>query len=339
MDTIIESQLLDHGHQLRHALGPLDEALQEPGITEVAINRPGQYWLEGPNGWLSRDAPSLTYDACSRLATLIATFNHKRIGQLQPVLSGQLPAGQRAQVVLPPACRANTVSLTFRRHNPRVFSLNDLDEGGSFKLYKPRPVGLQEFERELLELKNSGRIAEFLRLAVRTHRNIGITGATGSGKTVVTNALMQEIPLTERLITVQDVSELRPPHPNVVELFFSREEEGGHTVSAKTMLASCLRMKPDRIIIAEIRGDEAWEYLKALGTGHRGSITTWHADSEREAFDQLAAFVKDSKTGAHLDIEYVKHRIRTTIDIVIHYSKRQLEGIYYDPEARLRRLV
>ncbi|MFJ3465754.1 P-type DNA transfer ATPase VirB11 [Achromobacter spanius] len=329
----------ERGQQLLHALSPFESGLSTPGYTEIAINKPGEYWTEGPNGWERHEARELTFDRCARLAQLIATFNVKSIGQKNPILSGELPGKERVQIVMPPACTPSTVSMTIRRHNPTIFGLDDLKEGGSFALYQARPEGLQDFELELLRLLKQNDVHGFLRLAVKKHRNIAITGATGSGKTVVTNALMREIPLGERLITIQDVAELRPPHQNVVELFFSREEEGGHTVSAKTLLASSLRMKPDRLIVAEIRGDEAWEYLKALGTGHRGSITTWHADSEREAFDQLAAFVKDSKTGAHLDVEYVKHRIRTTIDIVLHYSHRKLQGIYYDPETRLQRLA
>lgn len=327
------------GTQLLHSLALLEHGINAHGYTELAINRPGEYWTEGSKGWERHDAPDLTFAKCERLATLIATFNRKKISKLNPILSGELPGKQRVQVVMPPACTPNTVSMTIRRHSPTILGLDELKAGGSFEVYRARPAGLQDFEHELLELLGRGDVDAFLRLAVRTHRNIGITGATGSGKTVVTNALIREIPLTERLITIQDVAELRPPHANVVELFFSREEEGGHAVSAKFLLASSLRMKPDRLIVAEIRGDEAWEYLKALGTGHRGSITTWHADSEREAFDQLAAFVKDSRTGAHLDVQYVKHRIHATIDIVLHYAHRQLQGIYYDPKSRLQRLA
>lgn len=181
---------------------------------------------------------------------------------------------------------------------------------------------------------------EFMDLAVRSQRNILIVGKTGSGKTTVTKSLIRSIPLDERLITIEDVHELfLHQHPNKVHLFYSREDEGGSKVTPKQALASCLRMKPDRILLAELRGDESWEFIKSVNTGHPGSISTMHANGAFEAFEQLTALIKDSRTGAHLDTGYIKHRLFTTLDIVLFYHKRKLREVYYDPNLKLKYLT
>jgi type IV secretion system protein VirB11 len=190
-----------------------------------------------------------------------------------------------------------------------------------------------------MSLKQQKRYMEFLDLAVRTYRNILIVGKTGSGKTTITKSLTRSIPATERLITIEDVHEIfLNQHPNKVHLFYAREEEGGSKVSPKQALASSLRMKPDRILLAELRGDEAWEFIKSINTGHPGSISTMHANGAYEAFEQLTALIKDSKTGAHLDMTYIKQRLFTTIDIVLYYAKRKLREVYYDPEYKRKLL-
>ena len=170
-------------------------------------------------------------------------------------------------------------------------------------------------------------------------RNILIVGKTGSGKTTITKSLIEHIPRDERLVTIEDVHELfMRDVPNKVHLFYARDDEGGSRVTPKQALASCLRMKPDRILLAELRGDEAWEFIKSINTGHPGSISTMHANGAFEAFEQLTAFIKDSKTGSHLDTDYIKHRLFTTIDVVLFYDKWKLREIYYEPENKRKQL-
>jgi type IV secretion system protein VirB11 len=219
-------------------------------------------------------------------------------------------------------------------------TLDELDSQGAFQEIEQVQDSLKPFEHQLLHLRNTGKIKDFLDLGVRTQRNILIAGKTGSGKTTVTKSLIRSIPIEERLITIEDVHELfLNQHPNKVHLFYSREDEGGSKVSPKQALASCLRMKPDRILLAELRGDEAWEFIKSVNTGHPGSISTMHANGAYEAFEQLTALIKDSRTGAHLDTDYIQQRLFTTIDIVLFYHQRRLREIYYDPLTKLKYLT
>lgn len=320
-------------------LKPLREFLNDNTLTEICVNRPREAWTEGREGWHRHDIPTLSFVNCRQLATLIASFNGKSISPDKPVLSAALPDGERVQVIIPPACEPQTVSITIRKPSVVDKTLDELDAEGAFHECSDVDDGIQPFEHELSQLKKERRIREFLDLAVRRHRNILIVGKTGSGKTTVTKSLIRSIPLHERLITIEDVHELfLNQHPNKVHLFYAREDEGGSRVTPKQALASCLRMKPDRILLAELRGDESWEFIKSVNTGHPGSISTMHANGAFEAFEQLTALIKDSRTGAHLDTNYIRQRLFTTLDVVLFYHQRKLREIYYDPEVKRKHM-
>ncbi len=321
-------------------MAPLVPFLNDPTLTEVCINRPNEVWTEGRDGFVKHVVPhGLSFARCRQLATLIASYNGKSISADKPVLSAALPNRERVQVIIPPACEPYTVSITIRKPSLIDKTLDELDAEGAFAEWNDSDASLQPFEHELLALKKEKKIKEFLDLAVRKHRNILIVGKTGSGKTTITKSLIRSIPLEERLITIEDVHELfLAQHENKVHMYYAREDEGGSKVSPKQALASCLRMKPDRILLAELRGDEAWEFIKSINTGHPGSISTMHANGAYEAFEQLTALIKDSRTGAHLDTEYIKHRLFTTIDIVLFYHHRKLREIYYDPEFKRQQM-
>lgn len=309
-------------------------------VTEICINRPGEVWTEGSDGWQRHRVDELNLFHCTQLATLIANYNDKSVSKERPILSATLPDGERVQVVVPPACAPDTVSITIRKPSMVDLTLTEIEKGGAFGSVEDTDQSLHPYELELLNLKRERRYREFLELAVKTKRNILIVGKTGSGKTTVTKSLINYIPQHERLITIEDVHELfMRDVPNKVHLFYAREDEGGSKVTAKQALAACLRMKPDRILLSELRGDEAWEFVKSVNTGHPGSITTMHANGALEAFEQLTAFIKDSQTGKHLDTEYVKHRLYTTIDVVMFFDRFKMRELYYDPESKRSKLV
>lgn len=324
---------------LAEYLEPLRVFLDDESLTEVCVNRPREVWTEGHEGWRRHDVPDLSFHHCRQLATLIASFNGKAISADRPVLSAALPNGERVQVIIAPACEPHTVSITVRKPSMFDKTLDELDAEGAFEECADVDDSVQPFEHELLKLKTERRIKEFLDLAVRKHRNILIVGKTGSGKTTVTKSLIRCIPAEERLITIEDVHELfLHQHKNKVHLYYAREDEGGAKVTPKQALACCLRMKPDRILLAELRGDEAWEFIKSVNTGHPGSISTMHANGAYESFEQLTALIKDSRTGAHLDTNYIKHRLFTTLDVILFYHQRKLREIYYDPEFKRKQL-
>lgn len=320
---------------LDHALLPIEKYITDNSITEVCINQPLSIHIERWEGWEHIEIPELTLNHLSKLANLVAVFNSKKITETNPILSSSLPDGQRIQVVMPPVAQAGTISFTIRIPSPVNKSLDQLEEEGAFNECKDINNELQPFEHELLKLKQCGQIKEFLKLAITSRRNIIISGETGSGKTTIAKSLIEYIPRDERLITLESEHEIDLANfPNKVNLLYSREDNGGIMITPKQCLAACLRMNPSRILLAEILGDESWDFIKSINTGHAGSITTMHANGAYETFEQLVSLVKDSPTGAHLDSTYIKQRLLSTIDIVLFYSHRRLQSIYFDPSKK-----
>ena len=206
-------------------LRPLRDQLDAPGVLEVCVNRPGELLVETVRGWQTVPAPEMTQERCLSLATAVATFCDQRINQERPLLSATLPSGERIQFVIPPAVPRGTVSITVRKPSHLIKRLDDFERDGLFDrindtratVSRTPSSDLLAFEQELVTLKEAGRYAEFLRLAVRKHQTIVVSGKTGSGKTTFMKGLVEEVPKHERLITIQDTAELTlPNHPNVV---------------------------------------------------------------------------------------------------------------------------
>ena len=178
-----------------------------------------------------------------------------------------------------------------------------------------------------------------LRAAVASKLNIVFAGKTGSGKTTFMKAMGREIPLHERIITIEDVRELHLPHQNVVNLVYSKGGLNAADVSAKDLLECCLRSKPDRILLAEVRGDECLYYVRVAASGHPGSMTSMHAGSPAEAMEQMAIMIQDSRGGANLTFDVIKRLLTLTIDMIIQFQcddgARYISEIYYDPDKKL----
>src|SRR5579864_7175628 len=236
--------------------------LDDPEVTELCINKPKEAFLETRRGWERRALPFADFDWCRRLAKLIANSTRQRVDEATPLLSASLPTGERAQLVLPPATTPGTVAITIRRPSDAVWSIEELSQRGIFRATRRSSDELDETERELLKLLAAQQYEAFMRLAVASRKNILVSGPTGSGKTTWTKALIREIPAEERLITIEDARELvLDRHPNHVRLFYSKDDQGLARVTPKQLLESCLRMKPDRILLAELRAEEAFDYL------------------------------------------------------------------------------
>lgn len=318
--------------QMMGKLG-LTNALQQD-ITELAINKPGGHWIEGASGWLFVENPALSLQALQGLCTAIAVYNKKDVNQANPIVSLTLPDGERCQIVVPPACEAGTISMTIRKPSASRFSLVDYANSGRLKPSIATLIdAIQPWEAQLLERLHAGQLTPFFEEAVAHRLNIVTVGGTGSGKTTFSKTMIDLYPRNRRMCTVEDAHELDTPnHPNSLHLFF------GPTVTAKAILASCMRMKPDHIFITELRGDEAWDYLMALKSGHSGSVTSIHANDCRGALYKIGSYIKQSEVGQSLDFSYIMQEVMTTIDIVVFFEKTYLKEIYYDPHNKLKLL-
>jgi len=325
-------------------LRPLRPLLDDPEVTEVCINRPREAFVETRTGWARRSLPFADYEWCRRFAKLIANSTRQRIDEASPLLSAALPSGERAQIVLPPATRAGTVAITLRRPSDAVWSVEELAKRGIFRSTRRSTAALDQTEQELLRLLAAQSYEAFMRLAVRSRRNILVSGPTGSGKTTWTKALIREIPANERLITIEDAEELvLESHANHVRLFYSKDDQGLARVTPKQLLESCLRMKPDRILLAELRAEEAFDYLRNVNSGHPGSITSIHAGSCELAFEQLVLLVKQSAGGRELARADIKRLLYLLVDVVIQFGverhERFIKEVWYEPERRRRGLA
>jgi type IV secretion system protein VirB11 len=321
----------------------LDCFLCDPKVTELCVNRPGEIFVETADGWRRESNPEITFDWCLRFARLAANFTGQRIDACSPLLSGALPAGERVQIVLPPATTARTVAITIRRPSAQHWSIEELAQAGIFKRARRSGQINDDTKAMLLELLAERQYEAFMRLAVTGRKNILVSGPTGSGKTTWTKALIREIPADERLITIEDARELvLDRHPNHVRLFYSKDDQGLSRVTPKQLLESCLRMKPDRILLAELRGEEAFDFLRNVNSGHPGSITSVHASSAELAFEQLILLVKQSSAGREMARREIRSLLYLLIDVVIQFScwrhRRFIEEIWYEPELKRRHL-
>jgi type IV secretion system protein VirB11 len=304
---------------LDHYLAPLRPHLDAPGVTELVINRPGEFAVERDGGWTWHEAPELTEAWLRPLAVAAAAATAQDVTPDAPICSTVLPSGERCQIVLPPAAEA--ISLTLRKPSPVTLTLADFTAAGLFAAVAPASADHAAADAELTALREAGAWPDFLAAAVRARRNILISGPTGSGKTTLAKSLVQLIPPDERLLTIEDARELTVPHRNAVHLLFAKDGRGLAQVGAKQLLESALRMRPDRVLLQELRDGTAFFYLRNINTGHPGSITTIHADSAALAFEQLTLLVKESEGGRDLARDDIRAMLRMLVDIVVQMQR------------------
>ncbi|EJZ16495.1 P-type DNA transfer ATPase VirB11, partial [Rhizobium sp. Pop5] len=223
---------------VRELLSPLSRFLRDKTLYEVIVNRPGQVVTEGRQGWQTYEMPELSFDRLMRLARSVASFSNQAIDQTRPILSATLPDDERIQIVIPPATTRGTVSITIRKPSSVSLTLEHLDHGGLFADVLRVDGDGSRSDQRLLEYYRIGAYKAFLREAVFARKNIIISGATGSGKTTLSKALIRHIPQSERIISIEDTPELVVPQPNHVRLFYSKGGQGLSKVDAKDLLES-----------------------------------------------------------------------------------------------------
>ncbi|MFL6465065.1 MAG: P-type DNA transfer ATPase VirB11 [Bryobacteraceae bacterium] len=308
--------------------------LARPDVTDIYVNRPGELWVETIAGEIEHhDAPRLDEATLERLARQIAAIAHQGISREHPLLSATLPDGARVQVVGPPATRG-PLALAIRKHVSPDLTLDDYVAAGAFAETRGRDSAAQaEIDDALAATLEAGDIAGMLAAAVRARKNIVVAGGTSTGKTTFLNALLREVPAEERLILIEDTPELYIRQPNAVGLLAARGKLGEAQVNANDLLAASLRMRPDRIILGELRGEEAFAFLRAINTGHPGSMTTVHADSPERAIEQIVLLTLQA--GTQLGRDDVRHYIKSTVDIFVQLTRiagrRRVAEVVFHP--------
>ena len=322
------------GIYLRSYLAPLTGMLARPDVTDIYVNRPGELWVETIGGEIERhEAPRLDEATLERLARQIAAIAHQGISREHPLLSATLPDGARVQVVGPPATRG-PLALAIRKHVSPDLTLGDYVAAGAFAETRGRDSAEHDAVDDTLAASlKAGDIAGMLAAAVRARKNIVVAGGTSTGKTTFLNALLREIPAEERLILIEDTPELYLRHANAVGLLAARGMLGEAQVNANDLLSASLRMRPDRIILGELRGEEAFAFLRAINTGHPGSMTTVHADSPERAIEQIVLLTLQA--GTQLSRDDVRHYIRSTVDIFVQLTRvagrRRVAEVVFHP--------
>jgi type IV secretion system protein VirB11 len=330
------AEVIPSGVYLRSCLAPFEAVLARSDVTDVYVNRPGELWVETLGGNLERhEDAAITELVLARLARQIAALTHQGVSREHPLLAAILPDGSRVQVVAPPATRG-PMALAVRRQVAASLTLQDYAVSGHFAA-TVTSASDRSHDKELRELIAARNFAEALALAVRARKNVIVSGGTSTGKTTFLNALLREIPADERLILIEDTPELVVQHENSVGLVSVRGELGEARVTTNDLVSAALRMRPDRIILGELRGPEAFAFLRAINSGHPGSMTTIHADSPNGAVEQLAMLVLQAGTKlSRADVlDYIRESVAIFVQLGRAAGKRSVEAIVLSSALQL----
>lgn len=306
---------------LKRYLEPLQEYLDQDDVSEVCVNQAGEVWVErvGEVYMQRYENEALTSFALDRLARLLAGASDQKINEEKPLLSSILPTGERIQIVKNPAAPFST-AISIRRQVVRNLSLEDYEQSGAFDCVDITTDQLEDPDKETLKkLLVEDKIKEFLQKAITTKKNILVSGGTSTGKTTFLNALLGAVDQRERILTIEDTQEVKPTQKNWLSLTASKGQQGRAKVTIQDLLEAALRLRPDRILLGELRGTEAFSFLRMVNTGHPGSITTIHADTPNGAFEQLVLMVMQSDM--RLEREAILTYIKSVIDIVIQLKR------------------
>ena len=289
-------------------LQPLQRWLECDTVTDILVNHPGEVWIEDSRrARMERiEAAEIDDRLVQRLAEQVARVSHQGINREHPLLGATLPDGARVQFCGPPATRKHW-AMAIRRHRRLDLPLDAYDTG---------PI---EATAEVALPDPAGQPIAFLRAAIAAKKTILISGGTSTGKTTFLNSMLGEIPPDERVVLVEDTPELRLPGANGVGLVAVKGELGEARITPDDLLQASLRLRPDRIVLGELRGAESVSFLRAINTGHPGSFSTIHANSVRGALEQLALMVMQTGIGlSRADtIEYAA----SVIDVIVQLSR------------------
>lgn len=307
---------------LDKALERLKPFLSDERVSEISVNRPGELFVErlGVGGMERVVDAQFSAEWIRTLSERVAGSTNQVVNDEHPILSASLPTGERFQCVLPPAA-PDGGAISIRKQVIHDIGLDVYKDRGAFEDTKVgRQLTLSAAEEELAAMMQGDVDAMlFLRTAVRSRVSIAVSGGTSTGKTTFLNALLKEVPDEERIVTIEDTRELKPITPNTVALLASKGDQGRAKVTPQELLEASLRMRPDRLMLGELRGAEAFSFLQAINTGHPGSLTTVHANSARSAYDRLALMVMQS--GVALEKQEIIDYLKEVIPVVVQLAR------------------
>ncbi|MDA3895030.1 MAG: CpaF family protein, partial [Desulfobacteraceae bacterium] len=282
---------------VRSFLSPVISYLDDPEVTEIMINSPYEIWVERKGRVEKTDATFDSHDSLMSAVVNISQFVQRRINQELPTMDARLPDGSRIHVILPP-CSRKGVCMSVRKFSKDALTIQKLVEYGSI----------------------TNDAVDFLRACVEMKKNIIISGGTGSGKTSLLNALSSLVPNHERIIVIEDSAELQLQQDHILPLETKMaDRQGRGEVTIRDLLKSTLRLRPDRIIIGEIRGGEALDLLQAMNTGHGGTMGTIHSNSPLDALSRMETLSLFS--GIELPLTAIRAQITSAIDIVVQTTR------------------
>ncbi|MCT2581277.1 MAG: P-type DNA transfer ATPase VirB11 [Mesorhizobium sp.] len=307
---------------LDRALEPIRDFLDDPLVVEISVNKPGHVYVErlGADHMEFHQIPALSAEEIQNIGERVAGVTSQFISRSKPILSAALPTGERIQIVLPPAAPEGG-SISIRKQVVNNFTLEEYRDNGSLDKVSVAVGGLSDIDRELIALLRANRIYDFIHTAITKRVSILISGGTSSGKTTFLNACLKSVDPHERIVTLEDTRELFPPQSNKVHLIASKGDQGTADVTIQNLLEASLRMRPDRLFVGEIRGAEAFSFLRAINTGHPGSMSTVHADTPMGAYEQLAMMMQQAGMSAGFWKQDLMSYIQMVIPIVIQLRR------------------
>lgn len=278
-------------------MGPIEPLLADPSLSEVMVNAPDEVYFERDGIIYLSDVRFRDKEHILRVIDRIISPLGRRLDEASPYVDARLPDGSRVNAVIPPLV-PKSPTLTIRKFRPDMYGMESLISNGTL----------------------SEQMADFLRACVRLRLNTIISGGTGTGKTTLLNALSAYIPSTERIITIEDPIELRLQQPHVISMEARPANiEGQHQVTQRDLVRNSLRMRPDRIIVGEVRAGEAFDMLQAMNTGHEGSLTTVHANSARDALSRIENMVL--MAGLDLPIRAIREQVASALHLVVQLAR------------------
>ena len=309
LSTIERDRLVSEVHHELFGLGPLEPLLADPTISDILVNSYANIFIER-RGKLEKTAISFKDDEhLMRVIERIVSTVGRRIDEAQPMVDARLPDGSRVNAIIPPLA-IDGPTLSIRRFGTDPLKMPSLIENGAL----------------------TKEIAILFEMCVRARLNIIISGGTGAGKTTLLNAMSAYIPADERIVTIEDSAELQLQQPHCVRLETRPPNiEGRGEITQRDLVKNSLRMRPDRIVVGEVRGGEAIDMLQAMNTGHDGSLTTIHANSPRDALSRLETMIQ--MTGMRLSDRAMRQQIASAVNLVIQVARltdgtRRIVSIY-----------